>query len=116
MKNSVQNGKVLNLTAPTGGVVSGNAYLIGGLLAVAQTTQAVGELFAGVTEGVIELPKENTTAVFTEGEAVYWDDTAKELDESASGRYEVGTATEAAGATAATVKVKLKGFAVAAVP
>lgn len=114
-KNQSSRGQILTLTAPAGGVVSGTPVLIAGLLVIPQTTQAAGEKFAGASEGVWEIAKENTTAVFTEGERVYWDDTAKEVDESAAGRFEVGTAVEAAGATAATALVKLKGFSVPAV-
>jgi predicted RecA/RadA family phage recombinase len=36
MKNQKKTGRILTFTAPAGGVVSGGAYLIGGLLVVAQ--------------------------------------------------------------------------------
>jgi len=115
MKNGIQEGKSLTLTAPVGGVVSGGAYLIGGLLVVAVADAAAGENFVGCTEGVYEIAKENTTAVFAEGEVVFWDDGASQMDETAGGRFPVGTAVASAIATDATVKVKLKGFAVDAV-
>jgi predicted RecA/RadA family phage recombinase len=111
MKNYQQSGNILDLTAPVGGVVSGNAYLIGGLLAVANADADAGDIFAGTVEGVVELPKESTTAAFTEGERVYWDDGNSQMDEAATGRYFAGTAVEAAGASATTVKVKLLGYA-----
>ena len=114
--NQVQKGCILDLTAPGGGVVSGEAVLINGLLAVPMTTVAATEKFAGAVDGVFEIAKEATTAAFTEGELVYWDDGNARVDESASGRYEVGFAVAAAIATDTTVKVKLKGFSVAAVP
>lgn len=115
MKNAVQRGHILDFVAPSGGVVSGIAYLFNGLLAVAQTTKDVGETFAGSTEGVFELPKESSAAAFAVGEPVYWDDSAKEMNVSATGRYEVGTCVEAAQIADTTVKVKLKGFTVPAV-
>lgn len=56
-RNFIQPGDVLTLTAPSGGVVSGTAYLIGGLLVVAQNTAAQGVAFEGRTVGVFTLPK-----------------------------------------------------------
>jgi len=114
--NQVQRGNIIDFTAPSGGVVSGAPVLIGGVLAVPMTTVAQTLAFAGAVCGVFEIAKEATTAAFTEGEAVYWDDTAKRMDESASGRYEVGFAVASAINTDTTVKVKLNGFSVAAVP
>lgn len=112
MLNYVQDGKNLKLTAPAGGVVSGQGYMIGSLFVVALVTAAEGAEFTGVTEGVVESTKEATTAAFSAGETVYWDDTEKRLDESGSGFYPVGCAIEDAEATDATVKVKLVGNAV----
>ena len=114
-KKQVQEGKFLDLTAPGGGVVSGNGYLIDSIFAVAQTTEDAGDKFSGAVEGVHELPKEST-ADFSEGEKVFWDDTAKEFDVSASGRYEVGVAAEAAASSTTTVKVRLNGISLTAVP
>jgi predicted RecA/RadA family phage recombinase len=115
MKNFLLSGKCLELTAPAGGVVSGGAYLHGGLLVVAAADAAATEKYVGESEGVYELPKEATTAVFVEGEICFWDNTAKRFDETAAGRFPVGTAVKAAGSSATTVFVKLTGHAVAAV-
>lgn len=54
-KNYEQDGKVLTLTAPTGGVESGKAYAIGALVAVALVSAAEGEQFAAQTCGVWSL-------------------------------------------------------------
>jgi len=115
MKNFVQTGNILRLTAPSGGVESGTAYLIGGLLVVALHDADATEAFSAVSEGVVELAKEATTAAFTEGEIVYWDGTAGQADESATGRYPVGTCVSGAIAADTTVKLKLFGYATAAV-
>jgi len=115
MQNFDQPGRILEMTAPAGGVTSGTGYLIGGLYGVAVHDADATEKFSFAVEGVYTLPKEATTAAFTEGERVFWDDTAKEMDESAAGRYHAGVAVEAAIATDATVKVKLLGFAESAV-
>lgn len=116
MQNFLQPGKVAEFTAPVGGVVSGNAYLIGTTLVVAAHDADATEKFSGYTEGVFELPKEETTPAFVEGELIFWDDTEKEFNDSASGFYGCATAVEAAGATDETVKCKLHGFAVVVVP
>lgn len=72
MQNYKQSGKTMDFTAPTGGVVSGTAYLIGALLVVAQADAAEDEAFAGVTDGVFTLPKTAGSA-WTEGQQLYWD-------------------------------------------
>jgi len=115
MKNYVQKGDILPLTAPSGGVESGKAYLIGGLLVVALHDAAETKTFSAMSEGVAELPKEDSAAVFAEGAIAYWNDTAKELDTTSAGYYPAATVVEAAGATDATVKVKLFGYPTAAV-
>lgn len=115
-KSQVQRGNILDLTAPVGGVVSGSAYLTGAILGVAQTSADAGDLYAASVMGVHSLPKEATTAAFTEGEIVYWDDTAKEFDESAAGRFPAGVAVKAAIASDASVSVRLDGVSLVAVP
>jgi len=114
MKNFIQEGKCVQLTAPGGGVTSGTGYIVGGLFVVASHDADATEKFVGCTEGIYSLPKEATTVTFAEGEICYWDVADAEFNDSASGNYAVGTCVEAAGATDATVKVKLVGTAVAA--
>ena len=113
--NYSQPGNHVELTAPSGGVESGKAYLIGGLLGVALHDADESEKYSSAIEGVWTLPKEDSAAVFAEGEICYWDDTNKEFDESAVGRYAAGTCVKAAGATDTTVDVKLFGRALQAV-
>ena len=55
--NFIQPGCTLSLTAPTGGVVSGSPYLIGGLFVIATSTVAQTLPFQGTTEGVWTLAK-----------------------------------------------------------
>lgn len=111
MKNFIQEGKTLTLTAPSGGVVSGAAYLIGGLLAIAVADADEGDEFEGMTEGVFELAKK-TSDTMSEGDPIYWDVSEEEFTTTASTNYKVGTCVEDAGSSATTVKVKLCGFAV----
>ncbi len=54
--NHVQDGKVLKLIAPTGGVVSGGIYVIGALVVIALVTAKKDEEFAAATDGVWRVP------------------------------------------------------------
>lgn len=91
MKNYINPGRILMLTAPSGGVVSGTAYLIGSLLVVATVTAAEGAAFGALTCGVVELPKAVEDG-FTEGEKLYWDNSAKKITDTAGGNTLIGTA------------------------
>lgn len=107
MKNFSKSGKIIDLVAPAGGVVSGNAYLFGtSLLVVAQSDAAVGETFAGLREGEITLPKLSTD-VMAVGNKVNWNDTNAELQNATSDLDGCATIVEAAGAATTTVKVVL---------
>lgn len=70
-KNYVQPGHVLTLTAPSGGVVSGQGYVIGALFVVALHNADEGAPFEGQCTGVFNLPKTSAQA-WTEGAAIYW--------------------------------------------
>lgn len=83
MENFDSPGEVLHLTAPAGspgGVVSGEPVLIGSLLVIPSQTKAAGETFEGVAEGAF-LGEKPETEVWTEGQIVRWDDTAKVFTE-----------------------------------
>lgn len=91
-KNPIQSGEVLDFTAPMGGVVSGQIVKIGRALVVAQSTAAAGEKFAGVPEGVCRDVPKATGHAFTEGQRVYWDDSAKKITTVAAGNLFAGFA------------------------
>lgn len=55
-KNYVEDGNVLTLIAPAGGVQSGVPAVIGDLVVVSLVDAAAGEPFAGKTGGVWSLP------------------------------------------------------------
>jgi predicted RecA/RadA family phage recombinase len=109
MKNSIQEGKVLELTAPVGGVVSGRPYKIGALLVVAAVSKLAGEKFAGETEGVFKFVKD-TVLVLAEGDLVEWDAATGKIvaDGNVAGDYDLGYVTEAAGAGQLYAHVKIK--------
>lgn len=107
-RNFLQPGNKLDLTAPSGGVVSGTVYLIGTLLVVAQGTAAQGETFTGMVEGVFTLPKA-TGQAWTEGAKVYWDNTAKNFTTTSTSNTLAGVAAAAAGSSDTTGSVRLDG-------
>lgn len=110
MKNFVQPGESLTLTAPVGGVTSGNGYQIGQLFVVAAATVAAGLPFVGAVLGVVTLPK-TAAQVFAEGALVYWDNTAKSVTTVATGNLRIGAAAAAAAGGDATALVRLNGMA-----
>jgi predicted RecA/RadA family phage recombinase len=113
MKNFIQRGDIITVTAPTGGVTSGQGVLIGNLFGVAATTVAEGESAEIATVGVYELPK-LASAVIAAGDRVAWDDTAKQVVLPGTGMVPIGVATIAAGNGVATVRVRLDGVSTAA--
>lgn len=105
MKNFVQDGDILDAVAPAGGVVSGNAYLIGAAFGVASANAAEGETFALAVEGVFEFPI--PTAAVAQFAKVYWDDTAKGLTTTVGTNTKVGYFSEAKPAGQLFGRVKL---------
>jgi predicted RecA/RadA family phage recombinase len=110
MKNFIQRGDMITVTAPTGGVTSGQGVLVGNLFGVVATTVAEGKSVEIATVGVYELPK-LVSAVIAAGERVAWDDIAKQVVVPGTGMVPIGVATLAAGNGVATVRVKLDGIA-----
>lgn len=113
MKNLVQPGRTITVTAPAT-VESGEGVLIGQLFGVAAGDAANGASLDLVTEGVFDLDKW-TTAVFTVGAPVFWDvatksaRTGNDEDSNSAGDNEalIGVAVAASGVGASTVRVKL---------
>lgn len=104
MKNFVQPGDNLELTAPRV-LSSGAGFLVGALFAVASADAASGATVVGVTRGVFDLPK--TAGAITQGQKLYWDNTAFNVTTSASGTTPIGVATQAAASADTTARVKL---------
>jgi predicted RecA/RadA family phage recombinase len=112
-KNFVQEGEVVTLTAPGGGVSSGSGYIVGALFAIATADADAGEEFEGALTGVWTLPK-STPLQINEGAAVAWDNSAHDVVAPASGKYPIGVAVKAAGSSDAVCHVRLNGVATAA--
>lgn len=107
MKNYVSSGDMLTLTAPAD-VASGAGALVGSIFGIAATTIASGAEGEFRTRGVFTLPKTSALAIAV-GDKVYWDNTAKEVNKTASGNTLVGVAVSAAANPSATVDVRLNG-------
>lgn len=110
MTNYRQPGESVTLTAPTGGVVSGTAYLIGSLVVVAAIDAAQTLPFTGMTVGVFELAKA-TGQTWTEGAKLYLDNTAHNLTTTAGGNTLAGVAVADAASGDTTGLVRLDGVA-----
>lgn len=116
MRVYIQQGSIIDLTAPAGGFVSGTPVRIGAFYGVPQCTVAVGIKGAVKLDGVFELPKVSAQA-WTEGQVIYSPAAGGLLTNvSASGLYAVGVATEPAANPSAVGRVRLDGAAVVAVP
>jgi predicted RecA/RadA family phage recombinase len=104
MKKFVQPGDVITVTAPTGGVTSGQLVIISALVGVASTTQPAGADVEIATEGVFDLAKnppdalpDGAVAKVTAGSGII----------AAGGTLGVGWVVMAAPSGSAIVRVKL---------
>lgn len=105
-KNFVQNGSTIPLLNSGSEVIaSGDAVVIGNIVAIAITDIAVQDTGDGFTEGVFQLPKASADA-FTQGASVFVNDDGTAQASAESGVY-AGIAWEgvSAGATAVNVKI-----------
>lgn len=94
MRNFIQPGKVLTMTAPSGGVVSGGFVKIGAIFGVAAVTAAVGQSFELSTGEVYELPKTSAEA-WAIGDVIYAT-SAGIMTTVSSGNTKVGVAVAVA--------------------
>lgn len=93
MKNYVQPGNTLTLTAPYA-VTSGDGLLVGSIFGIASGDAALGEPVEAALKGVFDLTKVGSQA-WTVGAKVYWDDTNKRTTSVATSNTLIGVATEA---------------------
>jgi predicted RecA/RadA family phage recombinase len=109
MKNYVQPGNTITLTAPYD-VASGDGLLVGSIFGVATGAAANGEAIETALVGVFDLKKVGSQA-WTAGDKVYWDNTAKPATKTATSNTLIGVATEAVdgGAGSTTGRVRLNG-------
>jgi predicted RecA/RadA family phage recombinase len=107
MKNYIQPGDHVTLTAPYD-VASGDGMLVGTLFAVAALTAVSGAEVEAKMKGVFELKKTSAQA-WTQGAAIYWDNTAKECTTTTTSNTLIGKALVAAANPSATGIVRLNG-------
>lgn len=94
MKKYVSKGESLQLTAPTGGVVTDTVYKIGNIICIAEHSAVEGDPFTALTEGLVDYLAEGAGSgqAWAEGDTVYWDNTAHQFTKTASGNTKAGSA------------------------
>jgi len=109
MKNYVQPGNTITLTAPYA-VASGDGLLVGSIFGVAAGTAALSESVETALTGVFDITKVGSQA-WTSGARIYWDDTNKRTTNVATSNTLIGVAIEAvAGGAGDTIgRVRLNG-------
>ncbi len=109
MKNYVQPGNTLTLTAPYA-VTSGDGLLVGSIFGVAAGDAASGATVEAALTGVFDLTKIGSQA-WTVGAKIYWDDTNKRCTTVATDNTLIGVAvTAVAGGAGDTIgRVRLNG-------
>ena len=109
MKNYVQPGNTITLTAPHA-VSSGDGLLVGSIFGVAAGDAESGATVEAALTGVFDLKKVASQA-WAAGDKVYWDNTNKEATKTATGNTLIGVATEAVAGGAGDVigRVRLNG-------
>ncbi|MGQ9686628.1 MAG: DUF2190 family protein [Thiobacillaceae bacterium] len=112
MKNYVQKGETVTLTAPYA-VSSGGGALVGSIFGVASADYASGAEGEFQLEGVFDLTRETGSGTgWSAGDLIYWDNTNKRTTKTATNNKLIGVAVKAAGDSAATGRVRLNGTSV----
>lgn len=107
MKNYVQEGDRLDLTAPYA-VTAGQGALIGATFGVAITDIANGAVGTFTTEGVFTLTKATGASTGgAQGALAYWNNTNRNVTASASGNTKIGVFTATCADADATCRVRL---------
>ena len=108
MRNYIQRGENVTVPAAPYAVASGAGLLAGAIFGVAATNADLGAEVVIATEGVFTLPKTSALAIAF-GDRIYWDDTAKVVNKTASGNTLIGAAVSAAANPSGFVDVRLNG-------
>lgn len=105
-KNFRQPGDFVAVTAPAGGVSSGDPVLVGSLFGIALTDAVAGDTVQIGTIGVYSIPKVSAQA-WSQGDGIYWDDTVGKATTVAGSNTFIGLATVAAANPTSTGEIKL---------
>ena len=108
MLNFIQPGQNIDVKVAPYAAASGTGMLVGAaLFGVAVKDIANGGTGVIVTEGVVELSKVSALAI-TAGDRVFWDNSTKLVNKTATSNLNIGIAIEDAANPSATVKIKLQ--------
>ncbi len=115
MRNYIQRGDVLTLVVPQGGVLSGRPIIVGSIFGIAAHDALEHAEVEAQVVGVFELPKGSEQ--IDQGDPFFWDDGNGIITGvTGAGLFPVGVATEGAATGAPSVRVRLSGIPVEAVP
>jgi predicted RecA/RadA family phage recombinase len=109
VKNFVQDGNIVTLAAPVT-VASGAGLLVGTLFGVAAYDALVGADVEVAVTGVYNLPK--AVGALTQGQKIYWDNTAKNVTGTVGTNTFIGCAVLPAASGDATARIRLNGVSV----
>ena len=102
MKNFVQPGKTITLTAPYD-VVSGKGLQVGAIFGVASADALTGAVVEATLTGVFDLTKAASQA-WSVGDKIYWDNSTKVATKTVPGNTLIGVAVQqVAGGAADTI-------------
>lgn len=107
MKNFVQPGDVLTVTAPAD-VASGDLVLVGSLFGIATASAKAGAEVEITAGGVYDMPKVSAQA-WTQGAPLYWDPAVKLVTSVAGALTKIGVAAVVAANPSAAGRVRLNG-------
>ena len=108
MKNHVQAGKTVTLTAPYARL-SGEGVLVGAIFGVCAGDALISTPVEAETEGVFDIAKVSAQEWATLGLAIYWDDSAKLVTTTSGGNTKIGVNTATAANPSPTGRVRLNG-------
>lgn len=104
MKNYVQKGRVVAVAMPYDRL-AGQGVLVGSIFGVCANDALSGVSSSVQVRGVFDVTKDTST--FSQGDKVYWDDSAKKCSSTSTSNVVVGYATQAQLTGDATVRVSL---------
>lgn len=107
MKNFVQTGETITVTAPYA-VNAGDGVLVGTLFGVACVAAANGADVEIKNEGVFDMTALSSDTA-TQGTKIYWDNTNRRVTVTATSNTLIGAAVAAKAAAATTARVYLDG-------
>jgi predicted RecA/RadA family phage recombinase len=109
MKNFVQPGEVVTLTAPAA-LSAGNGVFVGGLFGIAACDASSGASVEVALGGVFDMPKASGPA-FTEGQRIYWNTASGNFGSTAAGWVNhVGHAVRTAAGADTSARIRLLGI------